>query len=50
MKMLRSTMSQPNVESLLIISSEERNFPLDYEQVIDQFADTYALFKKQLKP
>ena len=47
---LRSTISQPNLESLLIISIEEKNFPLNYEQVIDQFADTSALLRKQLKP
>lgn len=46
---LRSTMSQPNLESLLIISNEERNFPLDFEQVVDQFADTSAHLQKQLK-
>ena len=46
---LRSTISQPNLESLLIISSEEKSFPVDYDQIIDQFADTSELLQKQLK-
>ena len=46
---LRFTIIQPNLELLLTISSENKNFPLDYEQVIDWFPDSSALLRKELK-
>ena len=45
---LRSTLGQPHLESLLILSTEERNFPIIHEQIIDKFASSSKLLKKLL--
>ena len=45
---LRATMGEPHLESLMLLSSEERNFPLDYEHIINQYASSSLALQREL--
>ena len=45
---LRARISQPNLESLIIISSEEKNFSLDKDEIINRFANTSKELRREL--
>ena len=45
---LRATIGQPHLESLMILSSEEKNFHLEYEHIINQYAYSSPTLQREL--